>query len=148
MTEATALTVSENDQVGRTGSAPRAHRPRRAATAIAFVLAALLSGLLYQPWVNTPFDILDFSDFLSTLRQNDSFVQRALDLTRQYASQGRFNLLNYAALAGKWSLFGWNEAAWQIARSCQMLCIVAGVYLLLRKLGAERWGRCRGRHCS
>jgi hypothetical protein len=104
----------------------------------------LVAAVVYQPWINTPFDILDFSDFLATLRQNDSFTSRVTALTRQYAAQGRFNLLNYTFLAWKWSLFGWNEAAWQVARSAQMLLIVSVSYVLLRRLGAGRWGAVAG----
>ncbi|HET7550011.1 MAG TPA: hypothetical protein VFK04_01895 [Gemmatimonadaceae bacterium] len=140
MTESMTSIASGNELSRSAVSATERHRPGPVVLVIVLLLAIVLAAVLYQPWVTTPFDILDFSDFLTILRQNDSFALRVSELTRQYADQGRFNLLNYAFLAWKWSVFGWNEAAWQVARSAQMLCIVVGVYLLLRKLGADRWG--------
>jgi hypothetical protein len=107
-------------------------------------LAGLAAGAIYQPWVNTPFEIVDFSEFLPFLRQSETFSQRLADFLHYYSGQGRLNLLSYALLIWKWSLFGWNEAGWQIARSLEMLCIVAGVYMLLRRVGATRSGSAAG----
>ena len=126
---------------------PRGRRPWRgvrislvAACAVGCVAAAMI----YRPWVNTPFDILDFSEFLPFLTRSDAFDQRFTDFVTYYASQGRLNLLSYVFLIWKWSLFGWNEAAWQIARFIQMQFIVVGVYLLLRALGASGTGSAAG----
>jgi hypothetical protein len=114
------------------------------ALALASAVAIVLGAAIYKPWVSTPFDILDFSEFLPFLSRSHTFGQRVAEFTTYYASQGRLNLLSYAFLIWKWSLFGWNEAAWQVARFIEMQCIVAGVYLLLRRLGASRGGSAFG----
>jgi hypothetical protein len=103
-------------------------------------MAVLGAALVYQPWINTPFEIVDFSEFLPFLRGSDTFAQRFSGFARYYASQGRLNLLSYVFLIWKWSLMGWNEAGWQTARFIEMLCVVAGIYWLLRRLGATRYG--------
>lgn len=141
--DATSTMVREIERVGTSSSLRR--RQRMPITlAILFVVAVLAAGAIYQPWVNTPFEIVDFSEFLPFLRQSDTFAQRLADFLNYYSGQGRLNLLSYAFLIWKWSLFGWNEAGWQIARSLEMLCIVAGVYILLRRLGATRSGSAAG----
>jgi hypothetical protein len=100
--------------------------------------------MIYSPWVNTPFEMVDFSEFLPFLRQNASSAQQFHEFVQYYASQGRLNLLSYVFLIWKWSLFGWNEAGWQIARSFQMLSLIGAVHLLLRRLGATRGGSIAG----
>lgn len=106
-------------------------------------LAALLAGALaiYQPWQGNPFDILDFSEFLPLISQRDGFWGRFLALVDYYAGQhGRLNILSYAALAAKWSLFGADPALWQLARFAQMSVITVGVYWLLRRLRIDPGG--------
>lgn len=110
------------------------------ALAVALAAAVLIGAAVYKPWVSTPFDMLDFSEFLPFLNRSDTFAQRFAEFTTYYASQGRLNLLSYSFLIWKWSLFGRNEAAWELARFVQMQCIVVGVYLLLRRLGTSRSG--------
>ena len=111
---------------------------------VAFVVGIVAAAAIYQPWKNTPFDIIDFSEFLPFLYQHDSFQARYSAFVSYFTSQGRFDLLSYLLIVWKWSVFGSSEAAWQVARFVEMSGIVLAVYLLLRRLGAGRWGSVAG----
>ena len=66
-------------------------------------------------------------------------IDRFRALVDYYASlQGRLNLFAYAFIALKWSVFGPDTAAWQLARFAQMCGIVMGVFILLRRLDTSR----------
>lgn len=119
-------------------------RARLIALGVVLGLGLAIALFLYEPWRRTPFDILDFSEFLPLLQRNGTFASRLDAFVRYYASQGRFNVLSYCFLIWKWSLFGNNEAAWQLARFVQMVGITFGVFALLRRLGAERPGAIAG----
>jgi hypothetical protein len=100
-----------------------------------------LAFFLYQPTRPRPFDILDFSEFLSLLTAQNSWDDQLLALLRYYVrDQGRTNALPYVAITLKWGLFGPDVVAWQVARFVQMLMIVAGLHYLCRRLGASRAG--------
>lgn len=103
-----------------------------------------LAALLYQPWRRVPFDIVDFSEFLPLLIRPRGVVSRLVAFVEYYVSQGRLNVLGYVFIVAKWQLFGWNTAAWQTARFCQMCAIVGLVYVLLRRLGATVAGAVAG----
>lgn len=107
-------------------------------------IALGLAGFLYQPWRRVPFDIVDYSEFLPLLLQHHTMAGRLGAFTEYYGSQGRLNLLSYLLLIGKWMGFGWNTVGWQVARFAQMAGVVAGVYFLLRRLTAGRWGPAAG----
>jgi hypothetical protein len=99
--------------------------------------------LLYQPWRLIPFDITDFSEFLPLLRRA-SIGARWSGFLQYYASQGRWNVLAYAAIIAKWSVFGMNTAGWALSRFAEMWLIIALVYVVLRRFGADAWGAAAG----
>lgn len=129
---------------------PAAAKPSTVASLPSILaLGALLLGVvaacaIYVPWARTPFDIIDFSEFLPFLTGHDSFSARLGDFMTYYASQGRANIVSYLFIVWKWALFGDSEPGWQLARFVQMVCIVAGVYLLLRRLESSRLGAAAG----
>jgi hypothetical protein len=94
----------------------------------------LWAWALYRPWVQRPFDILDFSEFLPLLRQHESTVDRLAAFVSYYAAQGRVNVLQYVAIVAKWAMFGWDSRGWQLTRFVLMVFIVIGVYAVLRRL--------------
>jgi hypothetical protein len=113
------------------------------------LVAALLLGLvalgLYRPWVPRPFDILDFSEFLPLLRDPTSLVGRVAALVGYYAEEhGRLNLASYVGLALKWTFLGDSPVLWQWARFVEMGLLVAGVYLVLRRLALRPLGALAG----
>ncbi|HEY2593562.1 MAG TPA: hypothetical protein VGK33_06655, partial [Chloroflexota bacterium] len=98
---------------------------------------------LYQPWRALPFEIVDFSEFLPFLRL-PTFAERWHAFLHYYGALGRWNILGYLGLIAKWTAFGTHTEWWQTARFIQMWAIVAGVYLLLRRFGADRSGAAAG----
>lgn len=116
--------------------APRPVRPGdrlRFAAGVAVLAATALC--LYRPWVDRPFDILDFSEFLPLLTGNGSFWTRFAALTGYYFhDHGRLNLAGYVALAAKWTFLGASPVLWQWARVAEMGVVVAAIYLLFRRL--------------
>lgn len=111
-----------------------------AALAVLFVVTLLL----HQPWAAAPFSPTDFSEFLPILMRNDSFGSRLTAFVQQYGAEGRFNLLQYASLAFKWSVLGDSPVRWQLLRAVQMALLVSGVYVLLRKLAISAAGAAVG----
>jgi hypothetical protein len=103
-------------------------------------LGVVAATIIYQPWAPTPFDIIDFSEFLPFLYENNSIHERFGAFVSYFVGQGRFDLLSYLLIIWKWSFFGSNVIGWQVARFIEMCGVVAAVYLLLRRLGSERWG--------
>ena len=103
-----------------------------AAGAIALVATALV---LFRPWVARPFDILDFSEFLPFLTAPDGVWGKFSTFLGYYVGEhARFNLVSYAGLVLKWTLFGASPVAWQWARAAEMGVVVTGVYWLCRRL--------------
>ncbi len=99
--------------------------------------------LLYQPWRQLPFDITDFSEFLPLLHR-PSLGARWIGFLHYYASQGRWNVLAYAAILAKWSAFGMNTAGWELVRFAEMWIIIVLAFLVLRGFGADVWGAAAG----
>lgn len=111
-----------------------AARDRAITLAMAACLVAL-SLAMYTPWAPRPFDSLDFSEFLPFLQHGTGFVSRAAALSGYYLHEhGRLNLLSYAALALKWTLLGPSPVLWQWARYVELTTLVAGCWLLFRRL--------------
>lgn len=111
--------------------------PRRERLLFLSAVAALaaLALVLYRPWIDRPFDTLDFSEFLPLLTGNGTIVGRTLALTRYYAGDhGRLNVASYAALALKWTVLGPSPVLWQWARAVELALLTAGTYLVLRRL--------------
>ena len=109
----------------------------------AAALVVIGSLLLYQPWRRLPFDITDFSEFLPLL-QRPSLGARWSGFLHYYASQGRWNVLAYAAITAKWSLFGMYTAGWELSRFAEMWLIIVLAFLILRRFGADVWGAAAG----
>lgn len=107
------------------------------ATVLACVAAAFV---VYHPQSVRPFHVIDFSEFVPIQQQGTSFGDRFVATVEYYARQGRFNVIPYAAMAAKWSLFGWWSPGWQLSRALTMLALVALAFVLLRRLGASRRG--------
>ena len=109
------------------------------------VALALLALGMYRPWVERPFDILDFSEFLPFLTGHDGFFSRLWALTSYYTStHGRLNVASYVALAAKWTLFGARPVLWQWLRVVEMGTIASLVFLLFRRLSVGMIGATAG----
>lgn len=119
------------------------HREKTIITLLA-ALALIATFAVYRPDRNLPFDFLDFSEFLSLLQRGDSFFSRLAEFVSYYGSQGRFNLVGYAALAAKWGFWGDNSPAWQWTRFATMWGAVLLVFLLLRRIGVSRFAAVAG----
>ena len=106
--------------------------------AVAFAAVALA---VYRPWIDRPFSILDFSEFLPLLIRPDGFIARIRALTQYYVvDHGRLNLVSYVALAAKWGVLGAKPVVWQWARVVEMGAVMGGAYLLLRRLAVRPVG--------
>jgi hypothetical protein len=103
--------------------------------------AAWLLGLLafalviYAPWAEVPFPIVDYSEFLNPLRTGHTFWQSFTNLRNFYESQGRSSYLAYVQLAMNWTLFGERPVAWNVAVFASMTLAVVAAWALLIKLG-------------
>jgi hypothetical protein len=117
---------------------------RTLALVLSFLGYTALALYMYRPFVGRPFDMVDFSEFLPILRAHDSFWPRFIGLVQYYVNHGRLNVLAYFLLALKWSLFGANEVAWQVARAAQMLVLTVATYALLRRLNIGSVGAVMG----
>ncbi len=137
-------TLVETEQELRPQAEPARSRRHPIALIVAYLVAIAAAAAMYQPWVSTPFDIIDFSEFLPFLSPHDSIRERFAAFVGYFVSQGRFDLLSYLLIIWKWSFFGSNVVGWQIARFVEMCAIVVAVYVLLRRLGSERWGAAFG----
>jgi hypothetical protein len=104
------------------------------------LLAILVGWTIYRPDVERPFHILDFSEFLPLLQSAPGVGARFTALTEYYADQGRLNLVPYAAIAVKYTLFGTWSPGWQLARAALMLTLVGLAFAFLRRVGASRAG--------
>ncbi len=138
MSASAALEIAERaDPEPAPPATSLAHPPRRTLIATLLV-AAVLALVLYRPWDARPFDILDFSEFLPLLTKHEGWWERVVAFTSTYFTrQGRANVIEYGVLSLKWTLFGGNVVAWQMARAAWMLGIVGGVFLLLQRLGSS-----------
>jgi hypothetical protein len=95
----------------------------------------VLALLIARPWVDRPFDVIDFSEFLPTLTGSADVFHRFTALTRYYAGEhGRLNILSYFALAAKWSILGPSPVLWQWCRVVELGLVTGGVFLLFRRL--------------
>lgn len=104
--------------------------------ALAMGLAlAVLALAMYHPWEPRPFDILDFSEFLPLLRDGSGWLDRTSALTSYYVQEhGRLNVVSYLALALKWTVLGPDPVLWQWMRVAELLLLVAGVVVVLRRM--------------
>lgn len=136
------MTATLLDTEPRTSDSAVPRRSHRIPIALLLVCAVgvAAAGMIYQPWAATPFDIIDFSEFLPFLYQHDSIRERFAAFASYFVSQGRFDLLSYLLIIWKWSFFGDSVVGWQIARFMEMCIIVFAVYLFLRRLDLEQWG--------
>ena len=123
--------------------------PRRMPAWVAgALLAAVITGLVaYRPDVAWPFDMVDFSEFLPLLEQNDSFMSRLSALNAYYEQHGRMNVLQYAGTVARWDVFGTWSPGWQVTRMVVMLGVILCCGMLLRRLGATRLGAVAGAAC-
>jgi hypothetical protein len=99
---------------------------------------ALLAAWVYHPWRDLGFDLEDFSEFQPILEGAPSVGLRIRALVDYYATQGRWNVVGYAFLAAKWTLFGPEPAAWQWLRLVQMLGVAGLASYLIVMLGVSR----------
>jgi len=117
---------------------PRRSRGGSKSIALAWLATALLAACIYQPWRDLGFDLEDFSEFQPILEHATSLSSRFSALTHYYATQGRWNVVGYAFLAAKWTLFGPQPVAWQWLRLVQMLGVAGLSSQLLVQLGVSR----------
>ena len=149
--EAFVIAPTESSPSDATPVAPHATRisphpvdVRTVALLAGFLGYVVLALYMYRPFVSRPFDMVDFSEFLPILRANESFRSRFVGMVDYYASHGRLNVVVYFFLALKWSLFGANVVAWQVARAAQMLVLTLATYALLRRLNIQSTGAALG----
>jgi 4-amino-4-deoxy-L-arabinose transferase-like glycosyltransferase len=125
------------------GGTAEARTARRSVTgfkwyALAWLGTALLAAYIYQPWRDLGFDLEDFSEFQPILEHAASLSSRFSALTEYYATQGRWNVVGYAFLAAKWTLFGPEPVTWQWLRLVQMLGVACLASQLIVRLGVSR----------
>jgi hypothetical protein len=101
---------------------------------LALAAYAMLAAYMYRPDSARPFDMVDFSEFLSILQSHDSLASRFVGLTDYYRQQGRLNPIVHLFIAVKWSLFGNDTTAWQLVRAAQMVGLTAMTIALLHRL--------------
>jgi hypothetical protein len=123
-----------------TGEARTARRPVSGCKwyALAWFGTALLAAYIYQPWRDLGFDLEDFSEFQPILEHAASLTSRFSALTEYYATHGRWNVVGFAFLAAKWTLFGSEPVLWQWLRLVQMLGVAGLVSQLIVTLGVSR----------
>jgi hypothetical protein len=114
--------------------------PSRLALAAVLTIGIAISAFLYTPLALRPMDVLDFPNFVPLLRVNPTFLTRLKAVMLYYEDQGRLNVIPYAFIVTKWSVFGADMRLWQTARFIQMWLIVASAYLVLRDLRVNRFG--------
>jgi hypothetical protein len=112
---------------------------------VAAALAAALTFLVYRPDRTLPFDFVDFSEFLPLLRRGGSFAEVMASLLDYYAGdQGRLNIVGYAGIALKWTLWEDSSPPWQFMRFATMWLVILLAYKLLRRLDASRLASAAG----
>lgn len=116
---------------------PVAGRPGPTTYALILVVVALSAGVVYRPWLDAPFEMTDFGEFLPILRHTATFVGRYSALSRYYGAQGRYYPLALLALDAKWAVFGLNVVGWQLARAITMIAVGTLLGTLLVRLGAN-----------
>lgn len=102
------------------------------------VVLLILSLALYRPWINLPFEQLDFAEFVPILSRHDSFVERLAGLSAFYEAHGRFIPLALLLIDVKWTLFGDWAPGWQWMTWITMAGAVVLGYELLIQLGVRR----------
>jgi hypothetical protein len=115
----------------------------------ALTLAVLLVGFalcqfVYRPWSREPLDILDFSEFLLQMRWHANVWENWTHLARYYAGHGRVNEVPYVLISSTYQWFKVDPLGWQGLRAVQMLIVPIGAYLVVRRLGATRFGSVLG----
>jgi hypothetical protein len=123
---------------GRLSTSPAARK--LAAWVVALFALTAPAWLIYRPDRERAFYVIDFAEFLPLLQNANGFFESMRALLDYYASHGRFNVIPYAFLTAKWSLFGLWSPGWQMARALLMVAVVALTYVLLRRLGASKLG--------
>lgn len=132
--------MEHRDIAGTPGEARTARRPVSGSkwSALMWLGTALLAAYIYQPWRDLGFDLEDFSEFQPILEDAASLTSRFRALTEYYATHGRWNVVGFAFLAAKWTLFGAEPIAWQWLRLVQMLGVAALASQLIMTLGVSR----------
>ena len=136
------MTVRPDARANATFVESRRNSPGRGTTwskttvvaVLALAAYAMLAAYVYRPDSARPFDMVDFSEFLSILQSHDSLASRFVGLTDYYRQQGRLNPIVHLFIAVKWSLFGNDTTAWQLVRAAQMVGLTAMTIALLRRL--------------
>lgn len=103
-----------------------------------------LALILYRPWIELPFDVWDFQEFLPLVQATDSAVDQLATLVDYYGTHGRRNVAFYASLVVQWQLFGLDNSGWQWWRFITMSANLWLLALLLLRLGASVWGSIAG----
>jgi hypothetical protein len=132
--------MEHRDSAGNTGEGLTARRPMSGFKwhALTWLGTALLAAYIYQPWRDLGFDLEDFSEFQPILEHAGSVSSRFRALTEYYGTHGRWNVVGYAFLAAKWTLFGPEPVAWQWLRLVQMLGVAALTSQVIVTLGVSR----------
>ena len=113
----------------------RFDRFRRSYHLLALLFLALV---IYQPWTNVPFPLVDYSEFLTPLREGGSLSGGMRRIIAYYHSHGRSSYLAYFQLALNWAVLGDRPVAWNFAVFTYAAGAVAAVWLLLVRIGSAR----------
>jgi hypothetical protein len=108
--------------------------------AVAFAVALFV----YRPFDARPFEFLDFPEFFGILENGRTLAERTGGIVAYYEGHGRANVLAYALIAVRWSVFGRATAGWQVTRFLVMCAVVVSAYFLLRRFGTSRVGAAAG----
>jgi hypothetical protein len=99
---------------------------------------------VYKPFGSEPLDVLDFSEFLLQMQGGATIWENWNRLAWYYAGHGRVNEVIYGLIAVNYEWFELNPFGWQALRGVTMLVVPGGVYVVLRRLGATRFGSVLG----
>ncbi len=102
------------------------------------VMLLAIAWSLYRPMTASPFDIIDFSEFLPVLQQSKGILSSIDSLREYFATQGRTNIGTYSYIAVGWALFGLQSEGWQLAVWVTMAVLVVAVFLVGR---GWKWSR-------
>jgi hypothetical protein len=109
--------------------------------AVVVIAALLWAAWLYEPWRATPFYPVDFNESIAVMLSHDSFASRLSALFRTYiVEHGRLNGPAALYVTAQWTFFGWATRGWQLFAFAVMCLNVWLVFLVLRRLGANRFG--------
>lgn len=140
------MSVPRDDVLAKRKDPPVAqHRITSFDWKLLLLIAIAIAWLVYRPDRGRPFDVLDFGEFIPTLKAWDSWWSQFTTMVQYGVEQhGRPYIVTNLLTVLKWQLFGSSMIGWQVVSAAQMLAIIAQTHVLLRRLGASELGAALG----